>query len=175
MKRRLLLTMFGLVLATIAWADVPAPRPADEVRLHENIDLIKNLVKGSLLLAGEDDPLKRADHCNALATYVAGEMEQAAEKHDGDRAAELGEYLRALLEQGVAGNLRAMPGNSPTGSARDQEVSRLGQDIHQVLDMLESHLRHSGENDEAINRALQEVRSGKAEVEQALKSRMRKK
>ncbi len=175
MRRALTLTLFGIVLATGAWADAPQETPLEEARLHENMDLVKNLVKGSLLLAGEDDPLKRADHCNALATYVASEMEQSAEKRNTDRVAELGHHLQALFQQGVAANIDILRQEIPAGSARAQEMDRLAQNIRQVLDTLESHLRECGENDEGIQHALQAIRDARAEVEKALEKRQGKK
>ncbi|HZU38082.1 MAG TPA: hypothetical protein VFA18_19325 [Gemmataceae bacterium] len=175
MKRFLILLLFGIVLTTGAWADAPPTRPADEARLLENMDLVKNLVKGSLLLAAEDDPLKRADHCNALAIYVASEMEQAADKQDGDRTLELAGYLRALLEQGVASNLQTSQRDLKPGSARDQEVNQLGQQVRKVLELLESHLRSGSDSDDRFSRALQAVHDGKAEVDRALQSRNAKK
>jgi len=171
MKRPILLTLVGVVLATGAWADAPTLRTADEARqLHENLDLVRNLVKGGLLLAAEDDPLKRADHCNALATYLASEIEQAAERHDIDRAAELGQHLRMMLQHGVADNVRALKGDVQPGSVRDQQLGQLSKNVRQVLDTLESHLRKGGDiNSDQIGLTLQAVRDGKEDVEQALR------
>src|SRR5205809_8121485 len=108
MKRLWLLPIAAIFLTTLAWADDPSPAPSDAERaqmFQRDRALIQVLVRGGLRLAAEEDPLGRADSCADLAEQLASEIRQAAESRQGDRAATLGDHLRALLNDGVDVNL----------------------------------------------------------------------
>src|SRR5262249_51517560 len=94
------------------------PSAADQTqRFQRNQALIVALVHGGLHLAAEEDPIQRANHCNVVVKLFAVEMRQAADTHEAGRFAELGQHLRALLEDGVAANLSRARGSIPEGSA----------------------------------------------------------
>src|SRR5437899_3292438 len=104
MKRLLLLPIAAVLLTTPAWADDPAPAPTADERaqlFQRDRALIQALVQGGLRLAAEERALGRADACADVAEKLAAEIRQAADSRQGDRAAELGGYLRALLDDGV--------------------------------------------------------------------------
>ncbi len=175
MKRFLLVAVNVALVGTLAWADLAdaPPDPGEQARhLHRNRGLVKALVDGSLQLAGEQDPLRRADACNEVVAQFADALGQAADDRDGDRAAELGLHLRDLLEQGVAGNLtvasKNFPLDSPTGN---QELLKVGKRVAEVSDPLELRLRRAAEAQPEFQRALRSVLDGRVGVENILKKR----
>jgi hypothetical protein len=175
MKRFLFLSFAGLVLATFAWAEDTSGENAQAGRIRQlqrNRTLVRILVEGGLRLAGEDDPLKRADCCNGLAESLAGEIEEAAAAREGDRAVELGQHLHILLQYGVAGNLSLARNLSPSGSTRELELRRVGARSAEVMQPLEEHLKRAAEADPGeMRRAFKAVYDGRAEVEKALKTK----
>ena len=140
MKRLLLLPIAVVLLATLAWADDPAlpPTAAERAQMFQrDRALIQVLVRGGLRLAAEEDPLGRADSCADLAEQLASEIRQAAESRQGDRAAELGDHLRALLNDGVDVNLSGARNVIPPGSAEEkklQTVSKRAMNLKRFLD-----------------------------------------
>jgi len=172
MKRFLSVSFVLGVLAAVAWANPATRRPSDDVRrnqLKRNRDLVEKLVKGGLLLSDESDPLKRADHCNALALSLAREIEDAATNKEGPRAIEMGAHLEILLKQGVAGNLYAVLPEAPPRSTRWKQIGEVGKQTMAVMDPLEKRLKQAADADPDVRRALEAVGNGRAEVNNALR------
>jgi hypothetical protein len=107
MKRGLLISMLALALACLAGGKNPDAAPLRTQQFETNLPLIQELVENSIRLAAEDDPLKRAGYGNDLVERFSGEIRNATEKQNLDRALELGQHLHDLLAQGTAVNLRA--------------------------------------------------------------------
>lgn len=153
--------------------DRPASRLADKVRvqmLQRNKQVIQSLVDGGLKLAGEADPLKRADSCKDMVIILAGEIRQAAFGSDAARAVEMGQHLQNLLREGVADNLSTVRRNAPVGSVFEPELRRVGDWVAEVTQPLEEQLSLSTNLDDSHRqRAFQAVRVGRAEVEKALR------
>jgi hypothetical protein len=139
-------------------------------QLHRNRSLIQALVDGGLYLAAEKDPLKRADCCNGLAKRFVGEIRQAALTRDVTRAEEMGLHLKELLTRGVAGNLTIVRDQTPLGSAREQDMRRLTNQIKDLTFPLEQELAQLADKEE-VQSVLQSVREALGEVDKALKSK----
>jgi hypothetical protein len=126
----------AVVLAAVARAESPDARlsPAEQAqRFRRNRGLIDKLVTGGVRLAGEDDPVKRADCCNGIAQSMADEIRRAAEDHEKARAVELGQHLRSLLKSGVAENLSRAREGIPSGSAEEKALQKVRDDTEQFL------------------------------------------
>jgi len=176
MKRLLFLAVNFVLLSTLAWADIAdtPPAPAEQARqLHRNWNLVKALVDGSVQLAGEEDPLRRANTCSEVVEHFANEIGQAADDRDSDRAAELGRHLCDLLDNGVAGNLNTASKIIPASTTGNQELLKVGSRVAKVTDPLELRLRRAleAEPQPEIQRALRSVLDGRAGVDSVLKSR----
>lgn len=173
MKRYLFLLVPVLVQATWAWADGPAPR-ADAERsqqLHANLDLIRSLVKGGVELANQDDPLKRAGYCNAMAERFADQISLAADGRDAARLTELGNHFHALLQRGVASNFREARRAIREGSAEERELFRVHGETAAFVADLERHLQRALDDEPRpeVQRALQAVQDGRQQVDSAIK------
>jgi hypothetical protein len=164
---RLALPILGaFVLATVAQAGGLAG--SGEQHLHQrrqNQDLIQILVDGGLQLAGERDPLKRAEYCTNLAGSLVREIEHAARGGEKDRAVELGGHLRDVLQLGVAPNLTSVRARTPLGSTREADIRRVGDEAWNVTKPLESLERDAGGPDQADWRQLlRDIRTLRADV-----------
>jgi hypothetical protein len=178
MKRYLLLLIPVCLAGALAWADDPAPSPAVEraERLQRNLGLISALVDGSLSLAAEDDPLRRAEHCNTIANHFAKEINEATERRNVPRVLELGRHLHQLLEVGVGSNLSRARGGIPPGSAEEKKLLELRQGAAQLVGELEDQLQQAvtgdpqAENQAEMEKALEEMQVGRYRVEGTLKT-----
>jgi hypothetical protein len=181
----------ALAVAAVS-AEPPAPLPPSPERARryrQNHGLVVLLVQGGLRLAGEDDPLRRADFCNDLAEGLAAEIQRAADNHEGGRAAELGHLLHALLKDGVAANLLTVH-VALEGEGRDSSLEKKLQDVQRrtagVVQPLEKQLQRAvkppaaakdepvpdvpdRENRHEMQRALRAVNDGRSEVLNAVK------
>jgi len=83
----------------------PAWQPAQSGTLR---DLLGTLVLQALLLAEEDDPLRRADHCNAVAEQLVQGILLASSGGDTSRAEQLGGLLGHVMDRGIAPNLERL-------------------------------------------------------------------
>jgi hypothetical protein len=128
--------------------------------------LIRSLVEGGLQLAGEDDALARARTCNTLAEQLSREIRQAAEEHDGPRAAFLANHLEALLVRGVASNAGRVRTAMPD-TRRKQALEDLVGAMDRATEPAETGLRQlaTAANDFRILRPLQQ---GRDSVERAV-------
>jgi hypothetical protein len=173
MNRYLFLpALTALLLAALAGAQDP-PSPAEGVadfgRLERNRALIQELVHSGLSLAGEGDPLKRADTCNGLAKRLAGEIRQAAEHQDIDRATELGDHFCSLLKGGVLPNLSTVRLHMDPGSAGEAELRRVGAETVELTTPLEDLLGRVGTSDPGdLKRLLRSIRTARGEVEKTI-------
>ncbi len=159
--------------AGLALADPPiaGPTPADRLRqFQRNQKLIGKLVKSGLELAGEEDPLRRADSCNRLAKELTQEIQRLVAGRARARADELGRHLEALLVRGVAGNLTLARTNLPPDSPRHPELRRLRDEALSVMLPLEEQLKRVP-SQEQLQGVVQAVTKGRVEVERAVKGR----
>ncbi len=175
MKHFLLVPISIVLLSALVWADdAAAPSPAQLARqFQRNRGLVQALVHGGLRLAGENDPLKRADYCTGLAECLVDEMRQAADDRETARVAELGQHLHALLEHGVAANLSTARDAIPPGSMEEKGLQDLQERTARVLRPLEERLQRNGdpEGRDDLLRARKAVSEGRTVVEKALKDK----
>jgi hypothetical protein len=171
MKRSLpWLALFAL-LAPLAGAADQAQVSGERARqFQRNRDLIQTLVHGSLRLATEDDPLKRAEQCNGLAEQLAAAIRQAAECRDTTRVVELGQHLHALLEQGIAANLRTARKQIPPGSTLEKQLERVRKQAADLVQPLEEQLEEGvgAANQEDMEQTRKALREGRHEVNNAI-------
>jgi hypothetical protein len=165
----LLTTLAGLGLASTPQAPPAAAERLE--RLQEDRNLIVALVDGGLRLAAEDDPLQRAQTCNALVGHLAREVKQAAARKNRSRAADLGRHLQALLERGVASNLSLARSQMPQDSPVIADVQRLGQEAVEVMGPAMRELEASPEQEVPdMHSTVQGLSRARAEIEKVSKS-----
>jgi hypothetical protein len=171
MKRFLIVPVLVPVLLVALVRAGDSSDPDDSDRLHRNRHLVQVLVTSGLSLAQEEDALRRADFCNALASSVVREIHQAAELQDSSRAVELSEHLQALLKRGVASNLTSVRLVTPPGSTRELEMRRVSQQMKELTGPLERLLKGAVPADlEDLGRILTGLHEAQSEVETVLKS-----
>ncbi len=168
--KRLLLGAYVLALLAVVtgYGILSARAAAENERLRQfqqNRELIQKLVRSGVDLAGEKDRFKRVEYCNKLAESLTAEMQQAARDKDGTRFEELGRHLRTL-QHGMADNVKSLP-------AQDDKIPALEKYLMGTIKPLEDQLQQAPDKDKQqdVQRALQGVREGQAEVENALKER----
>jgi hypothetical protein len=159
------------VLLMLAADDANPDAANRRQRLRRDGAIIETVVQSSLILAGENDPIKRATCCTSMAQALAAEAGRAAGNHDDGRVAEFGEYLHELLEQGIATNLLSARKRSPAGSAVERKLRPVGAQAAEVVERLEQQLRQlqSGDAQPSLQSTLEQLRAGHSEVEKALK------
>jgi hypothetical protein len=137
--------------------------------LQRNRELIQDLVRSGLSLAGEGDPLKRADYCNGLAKRLAGEIRQAAEHQEIYRAAELGDHFCDVLKGGVIPNLSTVRLHMDPGSAGEIELRRVAGATVELTAPLEDLLVRLGTSEPGdLKRLLRTIRTTRGEVEKTI-------
>jgi hypothetical protein len=140
-------------------------------QLTRNRNLIEALVTSGLILAAEEDALRRAEQCTGLARHLVDEIQQAADRDDDDRAAELAGHLHDLLRGGVVRNLNTVRDQTPPTSTRLQALRDAGAEAQRVTDPLEKRFQtHSQTNPGELGRVLQSIHDTRAEMEKILKS-----
>jgi hypothetical protein len=179
MKRWLLLT---ILVAALLWRglettspravaeDPVSPPPVSErvLGVQRNFSLIQSLVQGGLRLAAEPEPQKRADQCLSVAGQLADEIRQAAEKRDFTRIMELGEHLHALLEQGVAANLRLARRRTPADSTAEKQLQEACDQATRLVRQLEEFLQSTLQTDgAAMEPMLRGLKGGLKAVDKA--------
>jgi hypothetical protein len=142
MNRRALLLIGCILLASFAGAqDVRRLSPAEQARLlSRNISLLQVTVAGSLELADQTDALDRVDACHRLMKVWAKEVEVAARQGDSFRAAEMGQYLNRVADQGLAMNLRAARSHIPPSTPDERRLWQRRDAALQDLESLEQTL-----------------------------------
>jgi hypothetical protein len=171
MKRLVLPLAAALFLVFFAWADEgEAVSAADKAKAFKcNRKLVETMVESGILLASEESPLKRAEHCNVIARCLADEIGRAALAHEGSRAQELGGHLHTMLQDGVAGNLRRANAVPLTSPGQD-ELKRIHKDVR---DLTQSVLKLTPDDDETreqLQQVRKSVEEGRREVESILHS-----
>jgi hypothetical protein len=114
----------------------PAWQPARSGTMR---DLVGTLVLHALLLAEEQDPLRRADHCNEVAEHLVQGILLASAGGDTDRAAKLGGFLGNMMDRGVISNLERYQPAGPE-DARMAEAARIGERSARAVEVLEKNL-----------------------------------
>jgi hypothetical protein len=89
-----------LTCALLLVADDPQGRLAPPTPA----ELLQTVVARSLLLADEEDPLRRANHCTEVADSLARAITQASARGQTDEALRLSRYLGQLMDRGVVRN-----------------------------------------------------------------------
>jgi hypothetical protein len=117
----------------------PTWQPAQSGTLR---DLLGTLVLQALLLAEENDPLRRADHCNAVAEQLVQGILLASSGGDTTRAEQLGGLLGEVMDRGIVPNLERI-------DLRDADPPRLA-DAERVE-------QRSGEAVEVLQRNLEKA------------------
>jgi hypothetical protein len=143
MRSRLLLLSLALLLVPAVVAEnTPTPlSTAEQARQFEqNLPLLQTLVESSLRLADDDDPFQRAQDCAFLADKLAAALGEALDRSDAARSDELATHLHAVVNQGLAVNLRAAREHVPPGSTPDREMQALVERLVQRLAPLEQRL-----------------------------------
>jgi hypothetical protein len=126
--------VLGLVVAAGAVADPPRAAPSSTVAL------LDSLVNGSLKVADEDDPLRRAHHCTDVAGQFAKELARASKGNNRARAERLAGYLDRVWQQGVTANLARIPLDNLT-EKRLGEVHLLRDRADRINQDLEAQMR----------------------------------
>ncbi|HXG09513.1 MAG TPA: hypothetical protein VNK04_06960 [Gemmataceae bacterium] len=174
MKRYLLLLVPVSLATALAWAEGPAPSAEAQraEQLRRNRGLIRMLVEGGLSLAGEEDPVRRAEYCNNMAERLAGAIKEATQHRDSPRMMELGRHLRVLLERGVAPNLSLARGDIPEGSADEMKLHKVRDHTARVVGLLEEEFRRAADAEPQadMREALDVVQAGRYQVDLALKA-----
>ena len=135
--------------------------------------LIQDLVDSGVRLAAEDDPLRRADHCNRLAERLGKEIKLAITKKDSKRAAQFGKHMQALLVRGVAGNLAVVKNSLGPDSPREREaeLARLGKQSIGFTQDLQNEVNSHPEL-EQDQRTLQDIiTDGQKKITQAIQGK----
>jgi hypothetical protein len=158
--------------AVTAVAPVAGQETVDErtQRLQRDEELIEVLVQGGIDLAGEDDPLKRADQCNVIADALAREIKRAVGKKDGLRAALLGEQMQAILEQGVVVNLHQARETLAPDSPAEEQINKLGQKVANSARSIEEEVSSNADPDR-WRPTLEAVTKAKTAVQDAVKGK----
>lgn len=164
---RFLLALVPLALLTaVGWADTASREQERIFQMQRNRQLIEALVESGLQLAGENDPIKRANHLNGLADRVVTEIRTAARASENHRVEELGDHLRAILEEGVAASLEHVHEAAPPGSSLAQKLKDVQKRTAGTIQQLQDELETS--RDPAVQYRLREVlrsaRGGQAAV-----------
>jgi hypothetical protein len=160
----------GLAVASLSAAGGSAPGRAGRLRLDR--PLIEAVVDSGLRLAAEDDPLKRAEACSALAGHLAEEARRSAAAREPERAADLGQCLQSLLVRGVAANLSRARGEMPEGSPRLLEMRRLGEQAAALAGpVMEDLERSAGPQAPDMRAAAEALNRARAVVEKAGKGK----
>jgi hypothetical protein len=107
------------IVAAWASAQGPAgPTAADRLKLFDrNRPLLEKLVDAAVLAAGRSKAVDRADACRVAAEHLTRELAEAAAGNDPDRVSEVGEYLSAVLTDGLTPTLDEARRTVPAGSA----------------------------------------------------------
>jgi hypothetical protein len=137
----------ALALFAEAASAATPPDLAEQARhFQRNRGLVTDLVDGGVSLAKADEPLGRAECCNRLAKTLATEISLAAGDREGDRVADLGAHLQALLKVGVADNLRVVRAQSYPGSAsrEEKQLQHIQHETDTFVDSLETALKAAG-------------------------------
>jgi hypothetical protein len=141
-----------------------APRPEMAARLEQwqrDGRLVERLVQDALRLAREDDPLQRAACCGELGQALSDGLTPG---QDAARLREMGEYVCAVCQKGVAVNLQKQ------GERREKLAREIQKGVVQLLGLLEEQVRRQGEKADPaeMEPILQLLRDARKEIDNAL-------
>jgi hypothetical protein len=166
---RLACAAVPLLLSMLAVAQSANLTPEQRVgQVGRDGAFLEMLVDSSLVLAAEDDPLKRAQVCNDLAEQLAKELRSASagkERATG-RVVELGNLLQDVLVRGVADNLSVARFVEPVDPARSKEVAAWSDKMTTLTRPVEETLKKaSAESKADLTTAMEALTKGRGEVE----------
>lgn len=110
-------------------------------RLAKDRPLAAALTDGAVALAGEADPLKRAEISVGLAGQLAAELREAAGNLDEARSVELADYYSDLVTKGVARNVATARAGSPP--VKPEAVGRIVAHVREISRPVETRLEAS--------------------------------
>lgn len=164
------LVLFGiLTLATLGLANQADPVETDRRReFDRDADLIDKFVHGAVQISKENDPLKRAHHCNGLADLLAKEIQKTTQRREARRTTELSAMLQAVLVQGVADNLAVARTGLPADAPRSKEVLNFADTVAGLTKSAEQEIENlpAGEQ-EAMKTALQAMTKAREQVQKS--------
>jgi hypothetical protein len=166
-----LLALLAVTLLSLAGIVVAGDPPNGE-RLRQfrrDLPLIETLVDEGLVLAAEEDPVKRAQSCNVLAKSIVHEIETAAKQRDQQRTTTLGKLLQAVLVRGVAANLDLARSQLPEDPQRQPELERIGEQMREVTDPVANPSISIPK--QIMGPALDAVKKGRVAVDKAIKGK----
>jgi hypothetical protein len=173
MKPAHLLLALPLAFAGLLPANSQAPPPeegTDVEQFQRDLPLIEALVNESLAIAGETDPLNRAQSSHRLADQFAREMHNAAVKKSNHRATCMGRHLEDLLLRGVANNLSLAKKQLPKDSPRRAELDRLGEQAAQAAKRFDADMSRFADPKD-MSRTLEAIKKARTEVQDAVKGK----
>ncbi len=166
-----LLTAAALSLSGLALAQDSRITTTDRLRqFQRDLPLIETLVREGVKLAGEANPLARAETCGILTKKLVGELKQAAAQRDQQRADTLGTFLEALLVRGVANNLHEARSRLPEDAQPHADVERIREEVLRETEPLTGPVG-SGSEEQLLQPAAAAVSEGRAAVQKAARSR----
>lgn len=121
------------------WPQSVAAKAWHPARSGTRRDLLGTLVLQALPLAEEDDPLRRADHCNAVAEQLVQGILLASSDGDTTRAEQLGGLLGEVLDRGIAPNLERID-LQDADPPRLADAERVEQRSGQAVEVLQRNL-----------------------------------
>lgn len=110
-----------------AWADAqatPIVLTAGErmAQLQSNRALLEKLVSHSVSLSNANDPLSRTAACRAAMGELASAVDAAILARNAGRIAELGDYLTAIVTDGLIPTMTEARSEVPLGSAEETRL-----------------------------------------------------
>jgi len=166
-----LLTSVLLALSGLAFAQAPPTEATDRLRqFQRDLSLIKLFVHEGVKLAAQDNPLKRARTCSVVAESLVNEIRQAAVQRDQQRAANLGNFLQAVLVRGVANNLDTARSRLPDDAELHPDFQRIRDDILRVTEPVTGAGTQASEQ-QIMQPAATAINEGRAAVQNAVKDK----
>jgi hypothetical protein len=133
-------------------------------------DLVGLLAMQGLLLAEEEDPLRRADYCADIGDHLAKTILLAAAP-DAEQAGSLGKHLGEVLDRGVAANLRQVE-MEEGDDERQAEFQRVSERGSRAVGVLQQKLEQApAAARPGLERALEASRHGQEQAAQAGKGK----
>jgi hypothetical protein len=129
------------------------------------------LVHNGLRLAGEEDPLRRADYCADIADTLVQTILDASAAGDTERPVRLGKHLGAVMGRGVGDNLDRVAAIDPEGH-RSAEMQRVARRVASATEALENNLERVPASAQAgLQRALEASSHGKERAQESSKAK----
>jgi hypothetical protein len=165
-----LLASTCLALSGLALGQDSPPEKTDQLRqLQRDLPLIEFFVKEGVRLSGEENALKRARTCSAVAEKLVREINVAATQRDQQRTDNLGNFLNAVLIRGVANNLDIVRSRADDGEI-GLEVQRVRDEVLRVTEPVTGTGTQTSQQ-QIMQPAAAAVSKGRAAVENAVNPR----